>query len=260
MAYYYFKVDGEASTLDIDTEAIEVILPSPSRSWEKVDLANNSAYIRGDGSFIASEISFVKRFKKVDSSTATHAWHSLRAAVMRWLSVSRYKTLYFYIVDGDGNTLRARVVPSAASGESYRSLNISNDMTMTFIMVDGYFERTTATTTTKLLISTTLETQVVTNNGVIAAPPTLTLTLTDTCDLFQVQLGEDYGFRLEYTSWVSGDVLSYNCRNNTLTVNGNIETGLLTAGSPFNLEPGDNTLYIYGAPGSLDISINERYL
>lgn len=260
MAYYYFKVDGEASTLDIDTEAIEVILPAPSRSYEKVDLANNTAYIRGDGSFIASTISFVKRFTKKSSESSTHAWNSLRAAVMRWLSVSRYKTLYFYIVDGDGNTLRARVVPSGASGESYRSLNASSEITMNFLMVDGFFERTTASTTSKLLISSTLETQVVTNNGVIAAPPILTLTLTDICDLFQVQLGEDYGFRLEYTTWASGDVISYNCKNGVLTVNGNIETGLLTNGSIFNLEPGDNTLYIYGAPGTLDISINERYL
>jgi len=260
MAYYYFKIDGEAQTLDIDTEAISINFPSPARSWEKIDLANNSAYIRGDGSFITSEISFMKKFTQNASTTATTAWNSFRAAIMRWLSVSRYKTLYFYIVSGDGDTLRARVVPSKSSGESYRSLNISSEITMTFIMVDGFFEKVTATTTTKTLISSTLETQVVNNLGVISTPPIFTLTLTATCDLFQVQLGEDYGFRLEFSTWSSGNVISYNCRNGVLTVNGNIETGLLTAGSVFNLEPGNNTLYIYAAQGSLDISINERYL
>lgn len=258
--HYYLQADGSSDTLDIDTTFLNVIFPNPSRSWEKVELANNRAWYKGDGSFIPDQISVVGRFRKNMSTTALTAWNTYRAEIMRWLAVSRYKKLYFYIVSGDGVTLRAEVIPSGANGESYKSLYVSTDVTLVFYMVDGFFERTTATTTQKILTTTTLETQVVTNNGVISSPPILTLTLTSSCSLFQVQLGEDYGFRLEYTSWISGDVISYNCKNGALTVNGNIETGLLTSGSIFDLEPGDNTLYIYGAAGTLDISINERYL
>lgn len=260
MAYYYLKADGSADTLDIDTHFTNIIFPNPSRSWEKVNLSNNQAYYKGDGSFIADQITLVKKFSIRESSGSATAWSAFRAEVMRWLAISRYKTLYIYVVTGDGKTLRARIVPAGASGESYQNLSLSSEVSITFNMVDGFFENTTATTTTKVLTTDSLETQVVTNNGVIAAPPIITLTLTAGCDLFQVQLGEDYGFRLEYTSWVSGDVVSYNCKTGVLTVNGNIETGHLTSGSIFDLEPGDNTLYIYGAAGTLDISINERYL
>lgn len=258
--HYYLQVDGSASILDIDNNFMEVIFPKASRIWEKIELANNQAHYRGEGSFSPDQISIIRKFKKNDSTTATTAWNSFRATIMRWISVSRFKTLYFYIVDGDGVTLRARVIPSGTSGESYSSLIVSSPVTMSFLMVDGFFEKTTATTTTKTLTTSTIETQVVTNSGALPAPPTFTLTLSAVCDLFQVQLGEDYGFRLEYSTWQPGDVISYNCRNGQLTVNGNIETGLLVSGSIFDIEPGDNTLYIYGAPGVLDISINERNL
>jgi phage-related protein len=127
-------------------------------------------------------------------------------------------------------------------------------------MVDGYFENTTASTTSRTLTTDTLEVMSVDNDGVLTAPPIITLTLTATCDLFQVEIGDGYGFRLEYTTWQIGDVLTYNCGTGVFTVNGNIETGLLTAGSVFELSPGTNTLYIYGAAGTLTVSINERFI
>lgn len=257
MSYYYFQISGEAGTLDIDTEAIEIIMPAAVRDYEKIQLARDSAYIKGRGNFIPDQIQLVKKFTKGSSNTA---FNSLRAAVLQWMAVPRYKTLYFYIVTGDGDTLRTRVVPYSTSGESYSTLNISSQTTLTFWMIDGYFENTTATTTSKTLTTDSLEVMSVVNDGVLSAPGIYTLTLTATCDLFQVEIGDGYGFTLEKTSWSSGDVLSYNCADGVFTVNGNTETGYLTDGSIFSLSPGTNTLYIYGAAGELEVSINERYI
>lgn len=254
--YFYFQVDGESDQLILDTTAIDLNLPGITRNYEKKELFNNSAYISGDGNFQSGQLTFSAKYRK---GTYSVAWNALRYAVAKWAGLPKSKSLYFYIVDATGDIYKTRVYPTGTNGESYSTLGISSNVSFTFIMRDGYYERQTATTETKTLISSTLEIMTITNDGLLAVPPLIELTPTDTTTQLQVQLAEGYGFKIE-GSWSSGTVIQFDCKTGKVFIDGNETTGLQSAGSVFSLAPGSNTLYIYGQAGNFEVSFNERFI
>lgn len=256
MSYFYFQVDGEVDQLILDTNAIEMNLPGISRNYEKIELFNNTAYITGSGNFKSSELTFTARYRK---GTYNTAWNDLRYAITRWIGITKRKALYFYIVDSNGDTFRTRVYPQSYGTESYRTINISNDISFSFFMKDGYYEKVTASSTTTTLTGTTVETLNVTNNGLLPVPPLIEFTPSATATQLQVTTNEGYGFKIE-GSWSSGTIIQYDCKTSNVYINGNITAGLQTAGSVFTLEPGTSTLYIYAQAGDFEVSINERYI
>jgi hypothetical protein len=257
MAYYYFQIDGESTTFDIDTEAINFQLPDVERNIEKVDLFTDGSFIKGNSNFLSGEITFSKKITQSENDYTT--WGALRNAVMRWLSLPKYKVLYFYIVDTLGASYRQRVYPISKGGESYTSIRISDECSFTFQMEKGYFEKFATTSRVKTLTTTTLELMSVNNAGALRVSPLFTFIPTANFNLFQIELAEGYGFRLE-TSFYIDDEITYDCATGIATINSSEITGILSYGSIFDLEPGNNTLYIYATTGALTVSYNERYI
>jgi len=256
MSYFYLQIDGEADQLVIDTNARTLSLPGQSRQFSLIPMFHDGGIISGMGSFIPGIISFSVVYKK---GTGSIAFNSARYALTKWLGVPKFKTLYFYIVDNDGNILRQRCYPVGSGNENYSTFGISDTIEFRFQLEKPYFENTTASTTNYTATSNGIEPFTIINNGQLETPPLFTFTPTGALASLTIQLTEGYGFELT-SSFGAGEPITYDCKDSSITVNGEIVTGIQTDGSTFNMPPGTNVLYITAGAGALVTSINERYL
>lgn len=256
---YYLQIEGESATFDIDTEAISVTLPGVERTYEQKELFRDGCYIDGFGQFKPGKISFTKKFRANGGGTA---WNSLRMAVMRWIGMPKYKKLYFYLRNSDETkTLRARVYPSSRGEEAYSSLNLSDDISFDFLMENAYFEDTENTYKNTMLSSAYQEFEF-SQDGILSVPPLIEFTPKQEFWVFQVEIAEAYGFRLE-SNFKADIKIQFDCATGKSWIDDKEVSGIQTGGSVFNLPSGTNKMLIWACPcneNKFSVIYKERYI
>jgi hypothetical protein len=253
MASFYLKENSSTETFDLDTEAVSFSLGDVERNYEMIQLFSDKIHIRGQGGISPGQISISRDFRKESYNIA---WNNARKTILNWIGMSKTKELYFYIVDDSAATWRCRIYPVAKTGENYIKTFKTDQASLNFQMQEGYFQKTTDT---YAVTGTTLEAHIITNAGNVATPPLFTFTPTAAFSLLQIQTDENYGFRLQ-TSFLLGQVITFDCATGAITVNGQSVSGIQTGGSVFKLEPGINNMEIYATAGSLVTTYYERVI
>ena len=263
MSYYYFSTAGQPN-LDVDNNAISLTFPQIDRAYTAIDLFSDGAIITGNGAMKAGQITFSMKFKKfyylngVRYSAAT-TWHAFRYSIMTYMGLAKYQPIYFNIQDASGNILQQQVYPITRGSENYGTILMSDELSLTFQMAKAYFYNTTAHTSTYSVTSTQQEIFSVANNGVLPVAPLFTFTPSTGFSSLQIQLYYgNYGFTLA-TTFLTGQPITFDCSTSVTTQNGNVVTGIQSAGSIFEIPPGTVSMYITACTGTLVASINERY-
>jgi hypothetical protein len=255
MAITYLSATGY-SNFNLDKNAISVSLPDVDRAYTFIDLFSDAVHVSGLGSIKPGAIQFSKKFTANNTSSF---WHTIRTGIMKWITIARTTSVYFNIENAAGDVYNSEVIPMTKSGEGYNNPGISDEINFSFQMKNGYFQKTTAETDTYTLTTTGAEENSITNSGNVSTPPLFTFTPSEAFTLFQIQLNENYGFRLQ-GAFLADEVITFDCATGQVTIGGNIATGLQTAGSIFKLEPGINLLTVYACPGSLVTTYYERVI
>ena len=255
MSYYYFQDGITSAQYVLDSNAASVTMPDVTRLWNVANTYSDGAAITGPGSYEAGVISMTLYFKQGLSQAAFNA---NRFAVTAWIGQPKTNPLYFYVNTGT-MVVGGQVYPVSKSGESYTNFRTSSEVTLTWQMVKGYFQRTTPSSVTQAITSTAMAAVSLTNSGVIRTTAVISFVPISTCTLIQVQSSTNYGFRLQGT-FSSGHTYSMDCSTGIVTDNGVINNGILTSGSLFYLDPGANTLSVWAGPGTLTANWYERYI
>jgi hypothetical protein len=264
MAYFYLSSDGSVG-LDnflLDENIIDITLPNSDRNYQAIDKFSNGCIIDGYGELKAGQISFNMQFRtKHDSVVYANAFNFYRNSIMKYFGVSKNQIIYFNRVNADGTTHRQRIYPVNKSSENYRyGAGISENVSFTFQMENSYYYDTIANTSNYSVLSTTYESFTVNNNGVIPVAPMFSFTPSQNFSSLSITLHYgNYGFTLAST-FLSGEILTFDCATGEVTQNGNVVSGIQSAGSIFSIPTGSVTLHITACPGTLTTSFNERYL
>lgn len=161
-------------------------------------------------------------------------------------------------------TGRTRVYPTPTGGESYKNDNVSNSVKFELFSESPFFTSTTLTTIYLNSTTTGQHTQTVTIKGQ-RTPAIYEFVSNEDFNIFQVKTAEDYGFSASY-QFRSNSTITVDTRNSDLTIyynGGEIFDTFTSNSSPFMLEQGDNTLYVYAAnstDGALRVEYYERRL
>jgi len=198
------------------------------------------------------------------NTTGNTTWNSTRNDFFEWINTANWDNLWFYIKHNDGTTItRTRCYPSPSSSEKYNYIKVSEAMTFEFLCPKPYFTNTTASTGTKAIADSSEHSQAITNNGNLETSIQCKFTPTGTETLFQVELADDYGFRLEKYNFAAAEQIVYDTADGSMTINSlSVNASqYLTAGTIFNLPIGASTLYITcSGAGTFAWSFSERYI
>jgi hypothetical protein len=137
---------------------------------------------------------------------------------------------------------------------------MSGNMTMSFQMENAYFYNVTANSSNYTVLSTGYESFSVVNNGVLPVAPLFSFTPSQAFSSLSITLHYgNYGFTIASTFLIN-QVLTFDCATGEVTQNGNVVSGIQSAGSIFSITTGSVLLHITGCPGVLTTSFNERYI
>jgi hypothetical protein len=126
-------------------------------------------------------------------------------------------------------------------------------------MQAGYLSSTTAITSTFNITGTQANTVQINNTGVLETPPYFSFTPSSNFTSLQIQLAEGYGFTLS-GAFISGQLINFDCSTGYITINGNQQYNLQSAGSVFFIPPGNVILYVYATNGTLVVSATPRII
>jgi hypothetical protein len=263
MAFFWLQ-DDDSNTLDLDDTVQELTLGGNGRGFSVISyLGANGGSIRGWGSYTAKEF-IVSRKEKAETGDGS-AWNSRRSDFIKWFTRPRYKNIWLYIRNGEDTfTVRTKVFCEEIPDDKYKFYRISDSRAFKLISPSGVFEDITATTGTEVFATSVIRSEIaVINGGTIDAPAIFSYTPTATSVVFKVTLYDNFGFTLTVTDINSGDKISYNTANGSLTIAGVTRNPaqFLTSGSLFNLQAGESNIYVSASEaGTFDYSFNARYI
>lgn len=262
MADSFWLYDG-TNTLVLDSTVQEINIGGIKRDYNVKEYSGApGGQIRGFG--VPGPRKFmVTRLERAEG-TDINFWNSRRNDFVKWATKARYETVYLYIRNGEDNlTVRARCYPSVIGSDKSSFFKITDEKEFELLIPDGLFSDIATTTENKTITNGTPHTLNITNNGTWEAPGQFKFTPTADESLFQVEIGDQFGFRLESSPFTAGKQIVYDTYDNSLTVAG-VPVQLsqfLTKGSVFNIPQGDSTLNILtSGAGSFQLTYNARYV
>jgi hypothetical protein len=264
MAYFYLSSEGSTGIDDflLDQNIIDITLSNIDRNYQAIDKFSDGCIIDGYGELKAGQISFNMQFRtKHDNIVYVNAFNFYRNSIMRYFGVSKNQIIYFNRVNADGTIHRQRIYPLNKSSENYQyGAGISGDVSFIFQMENSYYYDTVANTSNYTVLSTGYESFSVINNGVLPVAPLFSFTPSQAFSSLSITLHYgNYGFTIAST-FLSGEVLTFDCATGQVTQNVNVVSGIQSAGSIFSIPTGSILLHITACPGVLTTSFNERYM
>jgi hypothetical protein len=224
----------------IDSNAMSVQLPDMTRTYTKNSQYNNRASIFGKGNLEPQTIVCTTKFRSTTGGTAINAF---RTTVNKWLSIPIYRDLYFYLFDTTALKLkRIKIYPETKSGENYKYIAYSDDISFSFQCETGYFE-SLIVTRQSFTVTGSGDQVTINNSGSMVASPVIRFIPTGFFTALAIQKFIGYGFTL-LGSFQASQEITYDCKNENVYINGVQTYGLQTAGSRFDLDPGNNIIYL----------------
>ena len=260
---FWLYDDSSSDTLILDSTVQEVSIGGADRDYKVIDYAGApGGQIRGFG-VIGPRKLRVGRKEKAESGDINF-FNSRRENLIEWFSKPRYKNIWLYIRNGeDDTTVRTRAYPQQISDDKFKFLRITDMKSFDLLLPDGVFQNISASTGTLAITGSTTQQQALTNNGTWETPIELKFTPTGNETLFQVELSDQFGIRLEKNDFTAGQQIVYNTLDGSMTIGGLdvLPSQFLTAGTVFNIPPGACTLDIKcSGAGTFAWSYNERYI
>lgn len=255
---YFYLWNG--SSLDtpfvIEDEANNINFGQTERFYDALETFSDNTIISGIGNLKPRSFDFDLIYT---AGTDETAWNSKRSTLLKMMALPKWEELFLYSKDTDNLVRRARIYPKGISNESYDNLRISNSINYSFLMETAYFEAVNESSVTINIADTNESSTTLTISGETAVSPVITFTTATAFNEFSLKLGSGYGFILD-SNFSSGDIIEIDCRTGIIQVNAIEVSGIMTFGSFFKLQVGDNKIYIIADVCEVVINYYERYL
>jgi hypothetical protein len=250
MSDLYFYIISAGETYDFTGSATQSVasidIGGLKRNYNVIPTTGSSGGImKGSGKYGSRTIK-ITRNEFVDSGD-DHIWNDRRDEIMKHFGRADYQDFKIYIEKADGSaTYFINCKPAQMGGDKFTNLNLSDSRSMTFISDEAFFQKTTATTSgTTAITANTEESVVVNNTGTAETPVVLKITPTANATRIQVKTFEDFGLLFE-GSFTANNQIIYDTETGEMTINAvQVKASqYISSGAPFNLESGNNTLYV----------------
>jgi hypothetical protein len=262
MADIFWLQDEDNNKLILDSNIQEINIGGFKRDYKVIEYAGApGGQIRGFGKVGARKLK-VSRREFIANETENSFMNTNRDAFMIWISKVRYKDVWFYIQRPDGKIIRTLAYPQVAGANMTDYVKYTELIDFTILLPEGLFTNTSSTTETKTIVDSSVHNLNLTNSGTWEAPGIYKFTPTSTESLFQVDLADQFGFKLE-GNFIGGTEIAYNTADNSLTIGGLevVTSQFLTAGTVFQLPTEAQTLNIItSGAGDFELEYNERYV